>query len=330
MYLAQTKTHIFKIISLCLSFSLIFSSAFPGEALASRSNAGGGDLEEFDVGKWGLGTAVGLASFALGSAVSSGITNAWKAPSGFGASAFSTEFTKSISSLSSLSTWADKYSVFAATTQVSNALGRIGNYYSWDRGTTLFFSSVGSSIVGGGLSPGQFGSSVIGPLNGMALGAINGAVEGAILRAAANEIGKAPSWVGPDERKKLEELPSWVGPLAGLAGAFVTSGIEGGLTPNSSTFSFANSFNFSEALKTAGRSTLLNLPSTALSVGVGYLTEDMEKQDAYILKQAFSGLYPVVSTVTQLQLIQLGIIPLRVPGTIRRLEDGFKVEPPRR
>lgn len=322
MYLNKTKRQILKIISVGLSFVFIFSCVFPQEALASRSDAGGGDLAEFDVGKWALGTAISVVSLGIGSAVSSGINTMWEAGS---ASAFSTGFTESISSWSSLSTWADKYAVFAATSQVSNAVGRMGRYYDWDPGLTLFVSSVGSGIVGGAFNPssvgtgivsdglkfGQFSVPVTGIINGMALGAINGAVEGGILMSLADEKGK---------------LPPWAGPVAGLAGNFATGAIVGGFS-QSGGFSFSNGFNPQAALGTAVYNTLRSLPSAAIGVGVNYLTEDMDRQDAFIVKQAFSGLYRVADTVSGLVLPNLRTPPQALIKRTETPSGDFKAEP---
>jgi len=38
------------------------------------------------------------------------------------------------------------------------------------------------------------------------------------------------------------------------------------------------------------------IPSSAVRMGVGSITKDMDKQDAFMVKQAFSGAYPIVGT----------------------------------
>src|SRR3989338_8427626 len=75
MYLCKARTHIFGVISLGVCFVLIFSSIFPTSAFASRSDAGGGEVAEFDAGDFALSAGVSLGSMAIGSAINAGVSS---------------------------------------------------------------------------------------------------------------------------------------------------------------------------------------------------------------------------------------------------------------
>ncbi|MFH0763276.1 MAG: hypothetical protein V1925_05255 [Candidatus Omnitrophota bacterium] len=311
-----------------IALVLTFVFAFQPLAFASgRSSAGGGELAEFDVGKWALGTAIGIGSSCIGSAISDNIRGI-NPPGGSFANAFSN--------------WQSNYSISLATGQVNRAFGAAGQYYGWNPKSTIFISSIATGIVGGGLNPGSFGNAVTSTGRGMALGAINGTIEGAILAGAMNKEG---------------QIPAWAGPAANLVSGYATSFIAGGLTSQGlkeqiilpedityvypaeilgeaplpakpfyalrnadgttafqsvnfdsekgfiakvpvSNFSFSNNFNSGEAFKSAGISMIKSLPATMVNVGVNYMTQDMKAQNAYIVKQAFSGLDPIVNAVS--------------------------------
>ena len=261
-----------KITALLLAFTFVFQQAsFAG----GRSSAGGGEIAEFDVGRWAVGTAIGLGSFTLGSAVAGGMNAA--AQGGTFAQGFS-----SVSTGLTLTNFANNYNIVGALGQVNRAVGLAGQYYGWDPRATIFISSVATGAIGGGLNPGQFGSAVSGTLNGVALGTINGAVEGGILAATANSDG---------------EIPLWAGPVAGLAGGFATGTLAGGFTPQNGSFSFGNNFSLGTGMRSAAMSTVASLPSTALGIGMNYATAGMDRWDAYMVRQAASGLYPMAGAV---------------------------------
>jgi len=281
----------FKLISASLAFFFIASFAFPKESLAYRSRDGGGDLVEFDFGKWALGTTVGLVSSTLGSAIMSGIGGSLGWTPGGG-------FMESLSSLKGADTWAANFVNSTAVGQVQSAIGALGSYYGWDPGSTIFISSIAGGVVGGGLAPGHFGSSLgsgvgvsqslngsLNWLKGAGIGLVEGTVEGAILMSAT------------DKKGRIDPI---MGNVANLTGSLTTGALVGGLTGPTGEFSFGNmgEFNFARAGQEALRVTLRSIPSSALSMGVQSITRGMDKQDAYIIKNAFSGAYYMVNVPT--------------------------------
>jgi hypothetical protein len=290
----------FKFLSVCMLFFFALSFVFPKESLAYRSRDGGGDIVEFDFGKWAAGAAIGMVSSTLGSAISSGLTGSLGLTTGGG-------FMESLSNLQGVDSWATNFVNSTAVGQVQNAVGMMGSYYGWDPRSTIFISSIAGGVVGGGLSPGHFGSSFgsglgvaqslngsISALEGMGIGLIEGSVEGAILMSAA------------DKKGHIEPL---TGTLANLAGSLVTGGLVGGLS-SADGFSFGNigNFDFSNAAQGALNTTLKSIPSAGLSIGVQSITRGMDKQDAAIIKSAFSGLYYVVNAPTN-SVVDKYIVP---------------------
>ncbi|MHB8154803.1 MAG: hypothetical protein ACYDFR_01975 [Candidatus Omnitrophota bacterium] len=287
MYLSKLKGQTFRFIPVSLIFFIMISFAFPKDSLAYRSRDGGGDIVEFDFGKWAAGAAIGMVSSAVGSAIASGLGNILSSGTGF-----TDGFTGSFSSLSGIDSWGTNLVNSTAVGQVQNAVGMTGSYYGWDPRSTLLISSIAGGVVGGGLNPGHFGSGVaqtvngsIGVLNGMGIGLIEGSVEGAILMSAA------------DKKGRVDPL---TGALANLAGSLVTGSLSGGLTGPTGEFSFANigDFNFSGAAQRGLTTALRSIPSAAVSLGVQSITKNMDKQDAAMIKSAFSGAYYIVNTPT--------------------------------
>ncbi len=302
MYLSKPKGLTFRLISVSLIFFFMISFAFPKDSLAYRSKDGGGDIVEFDFGKWTAGAAVGVVSSTLGSAFISGLGGSlgWSTDGGF---------MESLSSLKGADTWATNFVNSTAVGQVQNAVGMMGSYNGWDPRSTILISSIAGGVVGGGLNPGHFGSSVgsglgvsqtlgagmMNTLEGMGIGLIEGSVEGAILMSAA------------DKKGHIEPL---TGTLANLAGSLVTGSLVGGLSGPTGEFSFANigDFNLAGAAKGGLRTTLRSIPSAGLSIGVQSITRSMDKQDAAIIKSAFSGVYYLVNAPT-VYLVDKKIIP---------------------
>lgn len=300
--LTKPKGVTFRIIAASLAFFFMISFVFPKESLAYRSRDGGGELAEFDFGKWALGTAAGVVSSTIGSAVISGVGGSLGWTSGGG-------FMESLSSLKGADTWATNFVNSTAVGQVQNAIGMMGNYYGWDPGSTIFISSIAGGVVGGGLSPGHFGSSLgsglgvsqtigagmMNTLEGMGIGLVEGTIEGAILMSAA------------DKKGRIDPI---IGNVANLTGSLVTGGLVGGLTGPTGEFSFGNmgDFNLARAGQEAMRVTLRSIPSAGLSMGVQSITRSMDKQDAYIIKNAFSGAYYMVNVPTG-YLVDSKIVP---------------------
>jgi len=329
--LRKPKGLIFRLISAFLIFFFMASFVFPKESLAYRSRDGGGEIAEFDFGKWALGTAAGMVSSALGSAVASGLKSAYDfgsisafmSPASFLSEGqlYQGGFIESISSLSGVNTWATNFVNSAAVGQVQNAVGAVGSYYGWNPGSTILISSIAGGIVGGGLAPGHFGSSLgsgvgvsqifngassISAFEGMGIGLLEGALEGAILMSAA------------DKKGRIDPI---MGNVANLTGSLLTGVLVGGLTSQEidyfkeppskfGVFSFGNAgnFDFSQAAQSGMRAVLRSLPSAGLSIGVQSITRGMDKQDAYIVKNAFSGAYYMVNMPTG-YLVDKAIIP---------------------
>jgi len=346
-----------------VSLILIFCLFLQPVAFAARSSAGGGKVAKFDVGKWAIGTGIGLASMGVGNAVSNAVfTDATLATN--------------LRGLGTFSTWGNNYAIIAGTNQVGRAVGAMGTYYGWNPKSTIFVSSLATGMASGGINPGQFGSegvltnSVVGLKNGIALGAISGSIEGGILSGLADKKG---------------QLPIWAGPAAGMAGNFATGYVVNGFSTGLSTskdnmgyvdtekafqtyrasqkntvgplesknmfterrlapyieangipqdlwvpvegvgipveFSFKNKFTTGQKnliysqgsysrpmpIGVATHSTFRNsfiggvvksIPASVLSFGVQSMVKNKDWQDAYIVKQAFTGVYPVVNYTT--------------------------------
>ena len=297
MYLSKPKGLTFRLISVFLIFFCMISFIFPEESLAYRSRDGGGEIVNFDFGKWAASAAIGMVSSAVGGAIASGIGGAFST-----GSTFSGNFVSSLSSLSNFDSWGTNFVNNTAVGQVQNAVGMAGKYYGWDPGPTVFISSIAGGIVGGGLSPGHFGSSLgsglgvsqslngsLNALKGMGMGLLEGTVEGAILMGSMrSDNGKGT-------------IDPIMGNIANLAGSLTTGALVGGLTGPTGEFSFANigDINFTGAGQQVLSVALNSIPSSALSMGVQSLTSgNMDRQDAAIIKSAFTGLYYVVNAPT--------------------------------
>ena len=284
----KKRGKVFKAFSVCLLFFFALFFIFPKESLAYRSRDGGGDIVNFDFGKWAAGAAIGVVSSTVGSAIVSGLGNVFASGTNFTGG-----FVDSFSSLSGIDSWGTNLATSTAVGQVQNAVGMIGTYSGWNPSSSIFISSVVGGVVGGGLNPGHFGSGVsqtvngsLSVLNGMGIGLVEGSLEGAILMNAA------------DSKGQIDPLFQVA---ANLAGSLVTGGLSGGLTGHSGEFSFANigDFNFSGAAQRGLNTTLRGIPSAGLSYGVLSLTGgNTDRQDAAMIKSAFSGVYNVVNAPT--------------------------------
>ncbi|MDD4907908.1 MAG: hypothetical protein PHJ00_02495 [Candidatus Omnitrophica bacterium] len=316
--LSKPKGVTSRIIAVSLIFFFMTSFAFPKESLAYRSRDGGGEIAEFDFGKWAAGTAIGLVSSGIGSALASGITSGigsalGNASGGTGYPSFMDSVVDSLSSLKGVDSWATNFVNSTAVGQTQNAIGMMGNYYGWDPGSTILLSSIAGGVVGGGLAPGHFGSSLgsgvgvsqsfngsLNALSGMGIGLVEGTIEGAILMSSMrSEHGKG--YVDPI-----------MGNIANLAGSLATGALVGGLT-KANEFSFANigDFNFSRAGQDVVGAALRSIPSAGISMGVQSLTSgNMDTQDSYIIKNAFSGLYYMVNMPTNFMVSEKVMRPL--------------------
>ena len=123
-----------------------------------------------------------------------------------------------------------------------------------------------TGAVGGGLNPaGSLGSSIMS-------GTIAGTTEGVILANNVDSNGR---------------INPWVSAAAGLTGSFAggvaSSGMAGG--------------NFGKAFTHGAVKAFSAIPSELIGVGVNHITKDMDKQDAFMVRQAFSGLKPIAGVV---------------------------------
>jgi len=271
------------LVALLLAF-VLYAQISPHIALARSS--GGGDSAKFDTGKFAVSVGIALASAYIGAAIADGI-NASATGGGFFAGGGLNPatggtyagFSGAILDVGNLGAWANSYSSMFALSQVGAAVSMMGQQQKWDTSQTVFVSSMVTGAVGGGLNPaGSLGSSILS-------GTIAGTTEGAIL---ANNIDKDGT------------IKPWVNAAAGMAGAF-TGGIASAYTAkviptDISSKSFHMTKNFGEAFTHGAVKAFSAIPSELIGMGVSNITKDMDKQDAFMVRQAFSGLYPIVGS----------------------------------
>jgi len=191
------RTRNYKIIAAGLACVFALSFSMPAGALAYRSDSGGGDTQEFSIGKFALGTAIGMASSFAGSALSSG--------SGLGSLVGNTS---SFSMGSAFTSWGTGYASSLGTGQLQRAMYAMGNYYGWSGQSKMLAGTMASSIGSGLISSAGSGS-----LTGLGSGVAEGLVKGGILMLGSNTKG---------------EYDPWVGFAAGLAGDVAGGAVTGG------------------------------------------------------------------------------------------------------
>lgn len=293
------------VIVLCLTFIL------PRQALAARSHAGGGELAEMNWGMWAATQVMSIGASFVGNSVAGEL---------FGGQGFSGYFDMSNNALLSGSGFFGQMANFTVMHNIGFATGELSAACmnsGMDPRAALFASSLLGGIVGGALNPGSalginFTNSIdvsttvvggqtvwasaglystSGILNGMALGAVEGAVKGAVLAGLADEKGK---------------LPFWAGPVAGLAGNFASNLLVGGFSQSmldprtgndavfTRTFSFGNTPDLSQAFTYSMQQLIRDLPSTAWSIGVNAITEDMKPQERQLVQSALGFFNPTM------------------------------------
>lgn len=242
--------------------------------LALARSSGGGDLAEFDTGKFVASVGIGLASSAIGNVVTSGIGSALTETG-----SFATGATNAISNYGNIGSWASSYNSMAALNQLGAVISMYGQQQGWDVSQTVLVSSMVTGAVGGGLNPtGSLGSSILS-------GTIAGTTEGAIL---ANNIDKDGT------------IKPWVNAAAGMTGA-LTGGITSAYTakvipPDVSGQKFHMADDFGEAFTHGAVKAFEAIPSELIGMGVSSITKDMDKQDAFMVRQSFRGLYPIAGS----------------------------------
>lgn len=235
---------------------------------------GGGELAKFSNEKFAVSVGIGLASVCIGNVISSGVGELSKGGE------FLAGAGEAIGNYGNIGRWASSFNSMAALNQLGSGIKMIGQQQEWDVSRTVFVSSVITGAVGGGLNlRGGLGSSVLS-------GAIAGTTEGAILANNVDEDGT---------------INPWVNAAAGMAGAFtggITSAYTAEVVPTDipgQRSHMAN--NFGEAFTHGAVRAFSTIPSELITVGVSRITKDMDKQDAFRVKQAFSGAYPIVGSV---------------------------------
>jgi len=161
MCLGKPKGPTFRLISAILVFSFMASFVMPGEALAARSRAGGGDVPEFSFSDFAVTAGIGVGTAIIGSSIGGALGSVWDGIKG-GLDAttivsnMGSAFTSGFSSAPSFTTtMISGYNTFMAGTQVVRAVGSAGVYYDWNPATTFILSSVASGVTGGLLNPGS-------------------------------------------------------------------------------------------------------------------------------------------------------------------------------
>jgi hypothetical protein len=327
------------ILATFLALSLCFSQV----AWAGRSAAGGGDMAEFDFGKWAAAQAIGFASSMIGSAFSSAMS-----PGPLDNPMFSSTLSAMGVTNPDLFLGSGFYGSFlswAVNSNIDFAIGQLNSVFAnsgLDPKISILASSVFGSILSGGLhgmfsggvsavdnwsikllsTPGAFSafSTAMGNemfraafadkfasqiFDGMMSGAFRGIASGAIEGVVEGAI--LASLVDDKGR-----LPFWAGPVANLAGGFVSGTAMQGSSD-------------------AGMSFLLrSLPATALSIGVNALTENMEPQDRQMVQAAFSGVYSIGGMAAKEAGFTTGVYNV-APGAIPHswdIQRGVSVDIP--
>jgi hypothetical protein len=168
MCLSRIKENIFfKITGIYLICALVFCFVLPKEALAARSNAGGGDTTLWSWEDFALTVFFSLAGTVIGGAISSAL----------GDSSFYTTLAKNIN----YDNLVKGYTTYVAASQVGGAVGAAGTYYDWDRNVTYVASAAAIGATAGFLNPSLalgekwIQASALNVLKGAGLGAIAGA-----------------------------------------------------------------------------------------------------------------------------------------------------------
>ena len=299
------KINFVKVLSAFLIVFILSAQVSINDVYARSS--GGGKMGKFSAGKFAAGVGIGLASMAVGNAISSGINSVAAGGDFFsGVAATATNpavagFSGSISSWGNIGTWMVSYNSMAALTQLNSGIGMMGQQQGWGSGATILISSIAGGAIGGILNP----SATLGLdspsiaqspalsipnftfsncMKAAGVGVITGTVQGGINAALADSDGNVAPWAGA---------------LAGLAGSFVGSIASSAIAPviGSKSTGFAKAGSFGEAVRYGAISAFQSIPSHAIGMGVGYITKDMDRQNAFMVNQAFRGVYPVAGSV---------------------------------
>ncbi|MFH1519353.1 MAG: hypothetical protein ABIE75_02140 [Candidatus Omnitrophota bacterium] len=241
-------------------------------------------------------------------------------------------FKGALANYGGLGTWMSNFNSMAAFNQLGSGINMVGQAQKWGVPTTVFVSSVAQGVVGGLLNPSgtlevspakleeQIEGNALnitgqglpfGTLDGLkvgvhfsgwdktmmsavpnytfsnalksaAVGAVSGITEGAILANNVDRKGNIEPWIS-----------GAAGVTGSLAGGIVSAGIDE-VIPNSHLHK-ANTLE--EAFIHGTVNLISSVPSGIISAGVSSITKDMDKQDAFMVRQSFSGLYPIAGSV---------------------------------
>ena len=301
-------------IFIILLFAFILNFQVFTQPIFARSS-GGGEVAGFETDKFLMSVGINLASSYVGNAIGAGISDSFKEGGSFlnGVEGVSNAngFIGAISDVGNLGEWAKNFNNMAALSQVGSSVNMMGQQQGWDISKTAMASSIVQGAVGGVLGTNP-ASNFTNYAKVATIGALKGATEGAII---ANNISSEGA------------VKPWVNFGAGLAGSFV-GGVAAAsifpvvpnkqvtnqvanidqtplkpgtaelrIIPNGIPSHQANSFG--EALTHGAAKAFKAIPSQAISMGVSTITKNMDRQDAFMTRQAFSGVYPIVGVAYQ-------------------------------
>ena len=240
-------------------------------------------------------------------------------------------FSSQISNIGNIGTWTSSYNSVAAMNQLSSGTNMLGQQQEWDNSDVVFTTSVVSGAVSGGvLNPTPTISTLAtGVTSGIAEGAIlannidgNGKIKPWVSSAASVTgafVGGVTSSlmepVVPGEIKTIEtSRDDYVQDPASKKWKY--SGSEEALIkldssrahvvsapvpgdPNTIktviTYSPHTADNLGGALTHGGVSAFSALPSRAINMGVTNITKHQDRNDAFMTRQAFRGVYPIAA-----------------------------------
>lgn len=176
MRFSKTKRRIFKALAVFFCLALLSTQTMPQEAFASRSSAGGGELDKFSWGSFVMSAGISVGSTVFGGAIDSALKGAWNSLTGSNSLTTALQATGSLanlkrnvspgflsslsnyfSGLSSLknvaSTAISGYTTFTAVSEAGRAASMMGAYYGRKPSSTFLLSNIVSGAVSGLLNP---------------------------------------------------------------------------------------------------------------------------------------------------------------------------------
>jgi len=327
-FLRTKRTQIF--FALLIIFTL-HTQAFTHLAFARSS--GSGEMGEFETEKFLTNVGIGLAASYVGDAISNGLGASATGGVFFAGGGYNSAtgeafagFNGAISNWSNAGTLASSYSSAVALNQLGAGVNYLGHQQGWENSEITFTSSVVQGAVSGGvINPAASTSSLV-------AGTIGGVTEGAILANNVDGNNKIKPWVSAaagvagsfargtasaaideviprrgvetvmslpkgekgyirGENNQLYDFDGNMKPVPGWKRDSITGEWSG---PQRSIPIKAASFN--DAISHGAVSALSAIPSRAVSMGVYNITKDMDREDAFMTRQAFRGVYSAVGS----------------------------------